>query len=78
MCRYVRIRSITLRCNNVSLASKAFCYSSVLVFRGRTSSDRLSAHLQLTTKDSDLLTCTKPHLLYDRLTTEEGKDDSRT
>lgn len=38
----------------------------------------MSDHLQLTTREADLLRRTEPHLLYERLVTEEGNEDSHT
>ena len=38
----------------------------------------MSTHLQLTIRDADLLRRTESHLLYERLITEEGKDDPHT
>ena len=79
VCMYVRIRSITLRCNHVSFASQAILsFLGVFFFVDAQAAIDTFAHLQLTTRDLDFLICTEPHLLYDRLTSEEGKDDPHT
>ena len=64
-----------------SVVGKAFCPSSVpffLLVDGQQAAIDMSAHLQLTPRDSDLLMRAEPHLHYDRPTIQQGKDDRHT
>ena len=79
MRRYVRIRSITLRCNNVFARLESFLsFLGAFSFMDAQAAIDMSTHLQLTIRDTDLLRRTEPHLLYERLITEEVKDNPHT
>ena len=78
---YVRLRSIPLRCNDVRSRGKlsvlSQCPFFFLLVDAQAAID-MSAHLQLTPRDSDVLMRAEPLLHYDRPTTQEGKDDPHT